>query len=96
VNIVCCISCEGYGWFEDEDGAAQDCDWCKGIGYTYRDAQNIDHPIPAADYARAAETLERLEVERLRDLGYTGEAKRPWEQKIRQQRGNQNNSEEQK
>lgn len=83
--IIPCPSCEGFGWFEDDDGAAQDCDWCSGIGYIYRDANGIDRPIPAADYDAVAEQLEQLETERLRAMGYTGQAKKPREQKIRQQ-----------
>ena len=84
MEIVQCVSCEGFGWFEDEDGQAQDCDWCSGIGYTYRDACGIDRRIPIGDYEAVSSRLEQLETERLREMGYTGEAKRPWEQKIRQ------------
>ena len=86
MNIVRCVSCEGYGWFEDDDGTVQDCEWCGGIGYTYRDANGLDSRIPPADYEAVSAQLEQLEKERLRELGYTGEAKKPWEQKIRQQR----------
>lgn len=85
MEIVRCVSCEGYGWFDDEDGQAQDCEWCGGIGYTYRDQNGVDKRIPAEDYATVSEQLEQLEKERLREMGYTGEAKKPWEQKIRQQ-----------
>jgi hypothetical protein len=85
-SIVPCPSCEGFGWFEDEDGAAQDCDWCAGIGYIYRTGDGLDKRIPPADYERVSEQLEQLETDRLRAMGYTGEAKKPWEQKIRQQR----------
>jgi hypothetical protein len=84
MDIVRCVSCEGYGWFEDDDGQAQDCDWCSGIGYVYRDADGLDKRIPPADYEKVSAQLEQLETQRLRDLGYTGEAKKPWEQKIRQ------------
>lgn len=84
--IVRCVSCEGYGWFEDDDGQTQDCDWCGGIGYVYRDANGLDIRIPPADYQAVSAQLEQLEIERLRALGYTGEAKKPWEQKIRQNR----------
>ena len=42
-----------------------------------------DRAIPPADYAAVAEELERLEEERLRELGYQGGAKRPWRQAIR-------------
>ncbi|MBA3871442.1 MAG: hypothetical protein H0X30_20045 [Anaerolineae bacterium] len=86
VTIVPCPSCEGFGWFEDEDGAAQDCDWCAGIGYIYRDTDGLDKRIPPADYGLVSDQLEQLETQRLRAMGYTGEAKKPWEQKIRQQR----------
>ena len=86
ISIVPCPSCEGFGWFEDEDGAAQDCDWCAGIGYIYREADGLDKRIPPADYGLVSDQLEHLETQRLRAMGYTGEAKKPWEQKIRQQR----------
>jgi len=85
MEIVQCVSCEGLGWFEDEDGQTQDCDWCGGIGYTYRDANGVDRRIPKEDYEAVSERLEALETERLRRMGYTGVAKKPWEQKIRQQ-----------
>jgi len=85
-TIVPCPSCEGFGWFEDDDGAAQDCDWCGGIGYIYREANGLDKRIPPADYEQVSNQLEQLETQRLRAMGYTGEAKKPWEQKIRQQR----------
>lgn len=83
MQIVRCVSCDGYGWFE-EDGVAADCDWCGGAGYVYRDARGVDHKIPAADYGKVADILEKLETERLRELGYTGSAKKPWEQAVRQ------------
>lgn len=83
-TIVTCPSCEGFGWFEDE-GVVQDCDWCDGIGYIFRDANGIDSHIPPAEYAAVSDTLERLEAERMRAMGYTGEAKKPWEQAIRKQ-----------
>ena len=85
-TIVPCPSCEGFGWFEDDDGAAQDCDWCGGIGYIYHQADGLDKRIPPADYGLVSDQLEQLETQRLRAMGYTGEAKKPWEQKIRQQR----------
>jgi hypothetical protein len=85
MQIVRCVSCDGYGWFEDDDSRATDCDWCGGAGYVYRDAQGVDRRIPEADYGRVANTLETLEVERMRELGYTGDAKKPWEQAIRRQ-----------
>jgi hypothetical protein len=86
MEIVRCASCDGYGWFEGEDGEAEECDWCGGIGYTYRDESGVDRRIPPADYEAVAPELERLETERLREMGYTGAAVRPWEQKIRQQK----------
>lgn len=82
MDIIRCASCDGYGWFDDEDSAA-DCDWCGGVGYVYRDPNGVDHRIPAGEFAQVADRLEALERERLRDLGYTGEAKRPWEQAVR-------------
>lgn len=84
MTIVRCLSCEGYGWLEDDfTGEAADCDWCGGAGYVYRDEQGIDHKIPLADYGKVADTLEKLEQERLREMGYSGQAKKPWEQDIR-------------
>lgn len=83
MQIVQCPSCNGYAWVEDDDGAAVDCDWCAGVGYIYRDESGIDHPIPPADYGKVADTLEKLEIERMRDLGYSGTSKKPWEQAIR-------------
>jgi hypothetical protein len=83
MEIVRCASCDGFGWSEDDDGQAQDCDWCGGIGYTYRDPQGVDRRIPPGDYETVAGRLEQLETERMRALGYTGAAKRPWEQAIR-------------
>jgi hypothetical protein len=56
------------------------------VGYVYRDDHEIDHRIPEADYGKVANVLETLETERMREIGYTGEAKKPWEQAIRQQR----------
>lgn len=86
MEIVRCASCDGYGWLTDEfTGEAEDCDWCGGTGYVYRDAQGVDHRIPEADYGRVADILERLENERLREMGYTGGAKHPDDQAIRQQ-----------
>jgi hypothetical protein len=61
-----------------DDGSAEDCDWCDGVGYVYREAGDVHRRIPAADYGRVADILERLETERLREIGYTGESKRPW------------------
>ncbi len=85
MEIKRCPSCNGYAWVEDDDGAAVDCDWCAGVGYIYRDAQGIDVRIPEQDYGKVADVLEKLEIERMRDIGYTGEAKKPWQQAIRLQ-----------
>jgi hypothetical protein len=84
MNIVRCISCDGYGWLDDEfTGETVECDWCAGVGYVYQDAQGVDHRIPPTDYAIVAAQLEALEVARLREIGYTGDAKKPWEQAVR-------------
>jgi hypothetical protein len=86
MEIVRCVSCEGYGWFEDEfTGQTADCDWCGGTGYVYRDEAGVDHKIPERDYGRVAAALEKLEAERLRELGYTGSAVHPDQQAIRRQ-----------
>lgn len=83
-NIIRCVSCDGFGWFEDDfSGGTEDCDWCAGAGYVYRDGDGRDSPIPPADYAAAADELERLELERLREMGYQGGARKPWQQAIR-------------
>jgi hypothetical protein len=83
-SIVMCPACDGYGWTEeDETGSALDCGWCDGAGYVYRDANGVDRKIPAAEYASVADKLEKLEQERLRSMGYTGTAKKPWEQDVR-------------
>lgn len=90
MEIVRCISCDGYGWITDEfDDSAQDCDWCGGIGYVYRGHDGVDHQIPSEDYGKLADTLEKLEVERMRDLGYQGEAKHPRDQEIRQHKSDE-------
>lgn len=84
MTVIRCISCEGYGWYEDDDTLqATDCTWCHGVGYVYRDEHGADHPIPSADYGKVAAQLERLEENRLREMGYTGQAKKPWEQDVR-------------
>lgn len=83
-QIVRCISCDGFGWFEDDfTGEVEDCNWCKGVGYVYRDDDNKDTPIPKADFAQVANELERLEAERMHEMGYQGQAKKPWQQDIR-------------
>ncbi len=83
-RIIRCASCDGFGWFEDDfSGETEDCDWCAGAGYVYRDGDRRDSPIPVADYASLADELERLELERLREMGYQGSAKKPWRQAIR-------------
>lgn len=86
MNIVRCPSCDGYGWFEDDfTGETEECDWCKGIGYVYRDG-DTDTPIPVTDLKQpdVSAQLEALETQRMRDIGYTGDAKKPWEQDIRE------------
>ena len=85
MDVKRCISCEGYGWFEDEfTGETIDCDWCGGTGYVYRDENGVDHKIPEADYGKVSDLLENLETTRLHDMGYTGSAKHPDDQAIRQ------------
>lgn len=86
MTIIRCISCDGYGWFDDPiNEASEACDWCGGIGYVYRMDDGTDRQIPAVDLRKPAisEQLEALETERMREIGYTGRAKRPWEQDIR-------------
>ncbi len=84
MDIVRCVSCEGFGWFEDDfSGEVEDCDWCRGVGYVYRDASGNDLSIPAADFEDVSEELERLETQRMREIGYQGEARKPWQQAIR-------------
>ncbi len=85
MNLIArCPSCDGYGWTKDEiTGATGDCDWCGGAGYVYRDAKGVDRAIPEVDYPLVAAELERLEQERMREMGYSGGAKKPWEQSIR-------------
>jgi hypothetical protein len=86
-TIIRCPSCDGYGWFDDDmmDDDSTDCDWCDGVGYVYRDANHVDRPIPVDDLRRddVSQKLEALEAERLREIGYTGEAKKPWQQDVR-------------
>jgi hypothetical protein len=87
MEIARCPSCEGYGWVSDFEEGDQDCAWCAGIGYVYRDERGTDRPIPVSDLPGLVEQLEALELARLREIGYTGAAKKPWEQAIRQERG---------
>lgn len=83
-KIVRCISCDGYGWHEDDfTGDVEDCTWCNGTGYLYSDDNGVQRQIPHADYGKVADQLEQLERDRMREMGYTGEAKPPWEQNIR-------------
>lgn len=81
--LVRCPSCDGYGWLEEDDGSTAECGWCDGVGYVIRDAGGTDRPVPAADYGRLSAQLEALEKARLRELGYSGGPKKPWEQAIR-------------
>lgn len=82
-NIVRCPSCDGFAWVEDEfTGESEECDWCRGIGYIYR-KNDTDSHIPKADLASISEELEQLEEERMHELGYQGQAKKPWQQAIR-------------
>lgn len=91
MRVVRCISCDGFGWLEADDAAepsaldaeALECAWCGGVGYVYRDDAGHDHRIASADFDALTETLEELETERLREMGYTGTARKPWEQAIR-------------
>lgn len=86
MQITRCPSCEGYGWVEDDfSGETEECDWCNGVGYIYRNDEGIDQKIPRDDLKKKeiSEKLEALEQERLREMGYSGEAKKPWEQNIR-------------
>ncbi len=84
MQIIRCPSCEGYGWHTDEfTGEATDCAWCSGVGYVYQNADGVQHPIPPDDYGAVSDQLEALEQDRMRELGYQGEAKPPWEQAIR-------------
>jgi hypothetical protein len=87
MQIVRCISCDGYGWFREEyEDEAEECDWCGGIGYVFRDASGIDQrilPEQLVDPSISA-LLEQMETERMQQMGYRGEARKPWEQRIRQ------------
>jgi hypothetical protein len=86
MDIVRCTSCDGYGWVTDEfTGENEDCDWCGGTGYVYRDSAGIDHPIPEADFGTVSAVLEKLETQRMREIGYTGQARHPDEQPIRKE-----------
>ena len=81
-EIIQCPSCDGYGWLED-DGQVEDCDWCAGVGYVYRESDGLNRRIPATDFEAVSDPLEALEAQRLRGMGYSGEAKKPWEQAVR-------------
>jgi hypothetical protein len=83
VEIVRCAACDGYGWLDDEETGEGECRWCGGIGYVYRDERGVDRRIPEADYEQQAERLEAMELQRLREMGYSGTPKKPWEQAIR-------------
>jgi hypothetical protein len=85
MQIVRCAACDGYGWIADEDqgGTEVECGWCGGIGYASRGEDGIDRAIPTAEWGRYAADFERLERERLREIGYTGDAKHPRDQAIR-------------
>jgi hypothetical protein len=86
MEIIRCPSCDGYAWVEDEfSGETDDCDWCAGIGYIYRDDNGIDHKISHDELQKPeiSTRLESLETERLHEMGYSGEAKKPWQQDIR-------------
>lgn len=82
-TIIRCASCEGFGWVDSDEGDAEDCTWCGGVGYVYHTADGLDRKIPDADFTTIADQLETLERERLHEMGYTGEAKKPWEQAVR-------------
>jgi hypothetical protein len=83
-KIIRCISCDGFGWFEDDfTGDVQECDWCGGVGYVYKNENETHTHIPKTDFETVADELERLEIERLHQLGYQGQAKKPWQQDIR-------------
>lgn len=94
-NIIRCPSCEGFGWTEDDfSGEAEDCAWCGRTGYVYQSADGVQRRIPDADFDTVRGQLERLEAERMRELGYTGEARPPWDQDVRRgTRGGQHPSE---
>lgn len=76
-QLVRCPSCDGYGWFAEENvrDRSEDCTWCGGIGYVERDERGVDRPIPASKYPELADALEQLDEGRLRELGYSGVAK---------------------
>lgn len=83
-RIVRCPSCDGHGWAEDDfTGEREGCAWCDESGYMYENADGVQRQIPHADYGAVADELERLERDRMRELGYQGEAKPPWQQEVR-------------
>ncbi|MEO0561234.1 MAG: hypothetical protein AAF125_03925 [Chloroflexota bacterium] len=84
-EIILCPSCDGHGWTTDAFTADKEaCGWCNTGGYVYAEAGGVQRAIPDADYPALAPQLEVLEAARMREMGYTGEAKPPWEQKIRE------------
>jgi hypothetical protein len=86
MEIIRCPSCDGFAWVEDDfSGASEDCDWCGAIGYLYHDDKGLDHKISRDDLKKTeiSTKLESLEKARLREMGFTGEAKTPWEQDVR-------------
>lgn len=95
MEIVRCAACDGYGWVDDDENDGEsgaksagtlECVWCVGVGYVMRGDDGIDRPIPASELGRYTAELEALERERLREMGYTGEAKHPNEQPIRKEK----------
>ena len=46
----------------------------------YQLENGAQQQIPNSDYGKVADQLELLEQERMRELGYKGAAKPPWEQ----------------
>jgi hypothetical protein len=94
MQIVRCVSCDGYGWVSDFDSGEDECEWCSGIGYVYRTTDGVDQIISREQLPAVSEELERLELERLREIGYSGQSKKPWEQAVRQARGNLLNGDE--
>ncbi|MBK8027737.1 MAG: hypothetical protein IPK19_41740 [Chloroflexi bacterium] len=95
-KIARCAVCDGYGWIEadpdaigdpDDESDGSECMWCGGIGYVFQNERGVSRRIPSDLLAIHSETLEQLELARLREIGYSGEAKKPWQQQIRIERG---------